>query len=81
MASLRYQKLRLVIYPNDHGPPHVHVVGPGFEVKANLEGEIRLGPSWGELGPAMRRSCLTAVRMNRLELLRIWRELHGAESE
>jgi hypothetical protein len=81
MASLRYQNLRLVIYPNDHGPPHVHVDCPGFEVKENLEGEIRLGPSGRELGPVMRRSCLLAVRINRAELLQIWEELHGAESE
>jgi hypothetical protein len=81
MASLRYQNLRLVIYPNDHGPPHVHVVGPGFEVKVNLEGEIRLGPSGRELGPVMRRSCLVAVRTNRTELLQILEELHGSESE
>jgi hypothetical protein len=28
---------RVVIYPNDHGPPHVHVLGPGWEMKVRLK--------------------------------------------
>lgn len=28
---LRIDKLRVVIYPNDHGPAHVHVLGPQGE--------------------------------------------------
>ncbi len=28
---LRIDGLRVVIYPNDHRPPHVHVLGPGCE--------------------------------------------------
>lgn len=32
MASIRYKHLRLVVYPNDHPPPHCHVLGPGWEM-------------------------------------------------
>jgi hypothetical protein len=28
---LRFEGLRVVIYPNDHRPPHVHVIGNGCE--------------------------------------------------
>ncbi len=28
---------RIVIYPHDHQPPHVHVIGPGAEAKFDLE--------------------------------------------
>lgn len=28
---LRFQGLRVVVYPNDHRPAHVHVVGGGGE--------------------------------------------------
>lgn len=28
---LRWNGLRIVIYPNDHRPAHVHVIGPGVE--------------------------------------------------
>ena len=37
MAAIRVNALRLVIYPNDHGPPHVHVMGPGWELKVRLK--------------------------------------------
>jgi hypothetical protein len=37
MSSIRVNALRLVIYPNDHGPPHVHVLDPGWELKVRLK--------------------------------------------
>lgn len=36
MASIRYKQLRLVVYPNDHPPPHCHTVGPGWEMRVEL---------------------------------------------
>jgi len=35
---LRAGGLRVVIYPNDHPPAHVHVIGPGWVVVINLFG-------------------------------------------
>lgn len=35
---LRSGGLRVVIYPNDHAPAHVHVLGPGWVVVINLIG-------------------------------------------
>ena len=34
----RFQGLRVVIYPNDHRPPHVHVMGKGCEAVFKLNG-------------------------------------------
>jgi len=33
---LRIGNLRVVIYPNDHRPAHVHVIGPGPEASFYL---------------------------------------------
>lgn len=35
---LRIDGWRVVIYPNDHSPAHVHVLGPGWVVVVNLIG-------------------------------------------
>ncbi len=32
----RTEKLRFVIYPKDHAPPHVHVIGPDAEAKFGI---------------------------------------------
>ena len=39
---------RVVIYPNDHRPAHVHVIGGGCEAVFNLSGE--------ELEPELREN-------------------------
>ena len=33
----RAENLRFVIYPKDHRPAHVHVIGPGSEAKFEIE--------------------------------------------
>ena len=33
---LRFDGLRVVVYPNDHRPAHVHVIGRGNEAVFNL---------------------------------------------
>jgi hypothetical protein len=32
-----FRNIRVVVYPRDHLPPHVHVIGPGFEVQVRLD--------------------------------------------
>lgn len=36
MSSIRANGLRMVVYPNDHPPPHTHVLGPGWEIRIEL---------------------------------------------
>ena len=79
MVSIRHKNLRLVIYSNDHGPPHVHVVGPGFEMKVSLVEGALLDPKQIQtLSPSEIRACLLAIRDHRNELIRLWRSVHGA---
>ena len=74
----RIGALRLVIFPDDHDPPHVHVTGDG-------ETKIALGDSPGaskvifSVGTKLneRKRALAAVRDSHAFLLQRWSELHG----
>lgn len=71
--------LRVVIYPNDHRPAHVHVMGKGCEAVFNLH------------CPAGRRNCartmafrpgtlgkiIDALVAHLAALCRDWRGIHG----
>ena len=47
---LRFGGVRVVIYPNDHRPAHVHVIGRGCEAVFNLNcpaGPVELRENYG----------------------------------
>jgi hypothetical protein len=47
---MRFGALRLVVYPNDHRPPHVHVIGHGHEAVFELNcmnGPVSLRENYG----------------------------------
>ena len=71
----RVDGLRIVIYPNDHPPAHVHVIGPDWEVVVNLVGlqvrEIICG------GDREARHAFDLVQENRSVLMDAWRSIHG----
>ena len=71
--------LRVVIYPNDHRPAHVHVQGNGCEAVFNLhcpDGPPALRENYGfsqkELG-----KIVGALAKNLAELCAKWRAAHG----
>ena len=75
----RIQGLRIVIYTNDHWPPHVHVIGPGIEARIALgdDGQrpsvlVNKGLSRKQLAMA-----LVEIDRNRDLLMQRWREIHG----
>jgi hypothetical protein len=79
VTVFRLRRLRVVIYSNDHWPPHVHVVGPDREAKIALGGEgehptlvANDGLSRSELV-----SALLEINERRELLLQRWREIHG----
>jgi hypothetical protein len=79
LTILRVRGLRVVIYMNDHRPPHVHVVGPERAAKVALGGKgerpsvvFNEGLSRGELADA-----LIEIGRNRDMLIQRWREIHG----
>ena len=76
---LRFSGLRVVIYVNDHRPPHVHIIGPGREARIAL-GDEREHP-WLMTNEGLSRRQLAAallkVSENRDLLIQRWREIHG----
>ena len=72
---LRSGGLRVVIYPNDHPPAHVHVLGSGWVVVINL-----IGPVVREVinfGESEARRALRLTMSNKAELMDAWNRLHG----
>lgn len=72
---LRIDGLRVVIYPNDHPPAHVHVLGPGWVVVINLVGlEVREAIGCDERDA---RQVVRLVAGHREILMDAWRRFHG----
>lgn len=70
---------RVVIYTNDHRPPHVHMVGPTvharFELLCDL-GSVRLMSTIGFRISELRR--VEAYLLRHLEqLCNDWNQIHG----
>lgn len=76
---LRFDGLRVTIYPNDHRPAHVHVIGRGCEAVFNLNcpaGPVELRENYGFSRREI--SKIETVLSRRLEeLCRAWEEIHG----
>lgn len=75
----RFDGLRVAIYPNDHRPAHVHVIGKGCEAVFRLnapDGPPELRENYGfaarELATITRE---LARQLNRLHAE--WRAIHG----
>jgi len=79
VTVFRVRSFRIVLYSNDHSPPHVHAIGPDCEAKVALgeEGEHPTLVTNDGLTRAELESVLTEIG-NQVELLRQrWREIHG----
>jgi len=76
---LRFGGLRVVIYPNDHRPAHVHVIGKGCEAVFNMNcwtGPVELRENYGF--PKRALSHIDSVLSGHLdELCEKWEEIHG----
>ena len=77
---LRFNGLRVVIYPNDHRPAHVHVIGSGREAVFKLNcwtGPVELRENYGfsrrEITPIQ-----AVLTVHLEELCRAWEEIHDA---
>ncbi|MGH8282548.1 MAG: DUF4160 domain-containing protein [Gammaproteobacteria bacterium] len=76
---LRISGLRVVVYPNDHRPAHVHVIGSDYEAMFNLhcpDGPPDLRENYGfsqrEIG-----KIVDALAANLAALCDSWRSIHG----
>jgi hypothetical protein len=61
------------MYFEDHNPPHVHVVGPDFEILVAIRNATVLA---GEAPARVRRVALRWIAANRDELLTRWEDCH-----
>ena len=76
---LRFGGLRVVIYTNDHPPPHVHAIRAGAEARIALGGEGERPSLITNEGLSRREleKSLAEIDRNRALLLQRWREIHG----
>ena len=75
-TALRFDGLRVVIYPNDHRPAHVHVIGGGGEAVFNLAGELELRENHGFDSKSLRR-IWAELQNNQAHLITKWEDIHG----
>ena len=76
---MRLDGLRVVVYPNDHRPAHVHVIGRGCEAVFNLNcpaGPVELRENYGFPARELRR-LLDTLAENLETLCGAWEEIHG----
>jgi hypothetical protein len=76
---LRFSGLRVAVYPNDHRPAHVHVIGSGHEAVFNLncpDGPARLRENYGFSRPELKR-IRSVLERNLTELCSAWEVIHG----
>ncbi|HWF02573.1 MAG TPA: DUF4160 domain-containing protein [Candidatus Angelobacter sp.] len=76
---LRFDGLRVVIYPNDHRPAHVHVIGRGCEAVFNLngpDGPVELRENYAF---SRRETSQIAKELTKhlKALSHAWEEIHG----
>jgi hypothetical protein len=76
---LRVSGMRVVIYPNDHRPAHVHMIGAGLEASFNLHcpsGPMELRENFGFSDKALAQIA-SELTINVELLCKKWEEVHG----
>lgn len=76
---LRLRQWRVTIYPNDHRPRHVHILGPQQEARCELLCEAGRVQLMSNIGFSLRQLRWIAIPLMRhLEhLCSEWRRIHG----
>lgn len=78
---LRFDGLRVVIYPNDHSPEHVHVIGADREAVFELhcpEGPVTLRESYRFTTRQLRR-VMEQLNAALLDLCSAWESIHESD--
>lgn len=77
---IREQGFRVVIYPNDHVPAHVHVLIGDTEIRINLGNEQQEPALMTVRGSISNKDVvrgLELVKRNQMLCLTRWKEIHG----
>jgi Domain of unknown function (DUF4160) len=78
-AVLRLDGLRVTVYPNDHRPAHVHVIGAGREATFDLRcphGPAELRENYRFLRRDVTRIA-AQLSAHLAELCQAWERIHG----
>lgn len=78
---LRIGAWRVAVYPNDHRPAHVHVMGQGHEAVFTLNdpaGTVSIRENYGFPARDVIR-IQGALEENLAALLRAWEGIHGTQ--
>ncbi len=76
---MTFTGLRVTIYPSDHRPAHVHVIGQGFEAVFRLncpDGPVELRENYG-FNKSVLSKILAELETNIASLCDKWSEIHG----
>ena len=73
-TKYRLANYRITLREKDHNPPHVHLMGPGFEAAVNLETVEVID---GSAPVKVLRHALKWINDNKEELKQQWQTLHG----
>lgn len=65
---------RIVMYFDDHNPPHVHVVGPDFAAKLRLSDQEVIA---GNIPGKVEKRAARYVAENIIQLARLWDRYSG----
>lgn len=78
-VGARIDGLRVVVYPNDHRPAHVHVIGDGCEAVFTLHcpaGPPELRENYGFVSNKLAK-IRTTLTSRLVELCAAWSSIHG----
>jgi len=70
--------IRIVIYYNDHDPPHYHAIGPGFRFLVEIA-QLRIIARAGSAPAAIERRVLDWAGPRQAELALCWARAHSAQ--
>lgn len=68
-----FRGIKFFIYPGDHLPPHVHVVGPDFELKVKIADLVVIRMK-GKLRSKDIKMLLQQIGKRRDDLMEVWNE-------
>lgn len=76
----REDGFRIVIYPNDHLPRHVHIFRGDGEVIIQLGSETEapmIDQIYGDISNRDIAKALRLVQTHQMKLLELWKSIHG----
>lgn len=75
---LKIKNMKFYVYPKDHFPPHVHVVGKGWEVKLAISDQLVLKVN-GKVKTSLIRELQGLIKLYQKVFIDAWHELEGED--